>query len=244
MSSLRKDHAILLCIVPILSDVSEDTTIWASPSLYLGRYQTACRQPGLRPVIGRPLRPGTTPPGATSAAILRGVGERHEDSIRGEHLAVSGTSTTSSVVLLLPPPWPYWADCTKSLPQRNFPSTGLLRLPSRQCGSRLVGSLTWLKHATVQPSLQVPAACLHGNGLNPSPFSSSNPILVETHIDYRSPFLVWHLDHITSNFIIIHIQPAHGILLLISSCKVSWLALTLPILDVNTKVGDLRFLEL
>ena len=41
----------------------------------------------------------------------------------------------------------------KSFPRRNFPASGLLRLSCQQCGSRLVGSLTWLKHATVRPSL-------------------------------------------------------------------------------------------
>ena len=93
--------------------------------IVLGRYQTAG-------VIGRPLRPGTTPPATTSTATLCGVGERQEDSTRGERLTASGTGATSAtssvVVLLLPPPRPCWAHCTKSFPHRNFPVTGLLRL--------------------------------------------------------------------------------------------------------------------
>ena len=95
-------------------------------------------QPGLWPLIGRPRQPGTIPPAATSAAIRRGVGDRHPDTTRGERLAASGTSATSAG--LSSTVSPCWYDCNKSLPRRNFLGTGLPRLASH-AGNVAGGSL-------------------------------------------------------------------------------------------------------
>ena len=65
------------------------TSIHGSP--ILGRYQTACRQRSLLPVIGHACGLGTTPAAATWAAIPRGGGERHLVITRGYRLVASAS---------------------------------------------------------------------------------------------------------------------------------------------------------